>query len=305
MVPSSGESEPAEDIDASGTPPLTAGQTVAEAVRAALSALTPTERKVAQVLLSNYPVTGLAPVAEWAERAGVSAPSVLRFIGRLGFAGTADFQRRLREEWEARLAAPLGKGEPTDAVGQPSAPSAFADAVARNIAATFAGISADEFNGIVDLFADPKRRIHAVGGRFTEALALYLIRHLRIVRSDVSLFDSHRATWADQVVGFGGRDVLVVFDIRRYQTDVVALAREAAARGATIVLFTDQWLSPIAQIARHTVAARVAVPSNWDSGAAMIAVIEALVAQATKALWPTAKARLEDLERLRTDAGDR
>jgi DNA-binding MurR/RpiR family transcriptional regulator len=305
MAGSTDDIEPADDNgDATGSS-LTAGQTVAEAVRAALSLFTPTERKVAQVLLSNYPVTGLAPVAEWAERAGVSAPSVLRFIGRLGFSGTAEFQRRLREEWEARLTAPLGKGEPTDAVGQPSAPSAFAEAVARNIAATFSGISAEEFNGVVDLFVDPKRRLHAVGGRFTEALALYLIRHLRIVRSDVGLFDSHRATWADQVVGFGPRDVLVVFDIRRYQTDVVTLAREAAARGATIVLFTDQWLSPVAQIARHTIAARVAVPSNWDSGAALIAVIEALVAQTTKALWPTAKARLEELERLRLEGDEK
>ncbi|MEZ5666264.1 MAG: MurR/RpiR family transcriptional regulator [Alphaproteobacteria bacterium] len=274
---------------------------MAEAVRAGLSGFTKTERKAAQVLLSNYPAAGLSPVAEFAARAGVSAPTVLRFVARLGPGGYPEFQRRLRQELEARLTPPLGKAEPHAAIAEPDAPSNFAAAVARNVAETFASVPAAEFDAVVDLLADPRRRIHAMGGRFTEALALYLVRHLRILRDDVSLVDHQTATWGDQIIGFGARDVLVVFDIRRYQADVVRVAKEAHARGTTVVLFTDQWLSPVVQVAGTVIAARVAVPSNWDSGAALLAITEAIVAQVTRRLWPTARKRLESLEGLRAD----
>lgn len=83
--------------------PSTAAGTLATDIRARLGELTPTERRAAHVLLSNYPFAGLETVAQFASRAGVSAPSILRFIARLGFSAYADFQRRLKEELEAQL----------------------------------------------------------------------------------------------------------------------------------------------------------------------------------------------------------
>jgi DNA-binding MurR/RpiR family transcriptional regulator len=58
---------------------------VAERTRELLGSLSPGERKVARALLAAYPVAGLEAVADLAERAKVSAPTVLRFAGRLGY----------------------------------------------------------------------------------------------------------------------------------------------------------------------------------------------------------------------------
>jgi len=272
-------------------------QTLATTIRARLGDLTPTERRAAHVLLSNYPFAGLETVAQFAARAGVSAPSILRFIARLGFGAYADFQRRLKEELEAQLQSPLMKQPPGGREG--AAFSGFAAAVISNMTQTFDAIAPAEFDAILNIIADTKRRLHVVGGRLTEALALYAVRHLRVIRPDVALVEGQAATWRDQVIDFGKRDVLIVFDIRRYQDDVIHLAEEAADRGTTIVLFTDQWLSPIARLARHVISARIAVPSHWDSNAAIFAVIEALVAGATKALWDVAEPRMKALEELR------
>jgi len=276
---------------------VVAGGTLATEVRSRLGELTPTERRAAHVLLSNYPFAGLETVAQFAARAGVSAPSILRFIARLGFTAYADFQRRLKEELEAQLQSPLMKRMPSDRQG--SAFADFAHAVASNLSQTFDAIPPTEFDAITALLSDTKRRVHLVGGRFTEAIALYAVRHLRVVRPDVALVEGQAATWRDQVIDFGKRDILVVFDIRRYQDDVVHFAEEAADRGSTIVLFTDQWLSPIARLAKHVISARIAVPSNWDSNAAIFAVVEALIAAVTKSLWDVAEARMKALEELR------
>ncbi|MDQ0470794.1 MurR/RpiR family transcriptional regulator [Labrys wisconsinensis] len=277
--------------------PSTAAGTLATDIRARLGELTPTERRAAHVLLSNYPFAGLETVAQFASRAGVSAPSILRFIARLGFSAYADFQRRLKEELEAQLQSPLMKQAPAARSASPLAD--FANAVIANITQTFDAIAPAEFEAILALICDTKRRIHVVGGRLTEAIALYAVRHLRVIRPDVVLIEGQAATWRDQVIDFGRRDVLIVFDIRRYQEDVVMLAEEAAERSSTIVLFTDQWLSPIARLAKHVISARITVPSNWDSNAALFSVVEAFVAGATKTMWEMAEARMNALEELR------
>src|SRR3982074_815826 len=80
---------------------------VGELVRGRLANLSSAERKLARVLLASYPIAGLESVARFAERAGVSPPSVTRFITKLGFRGYPEFQEVIRHEIQARLSSPL------------------------------------------------------------------------------------------------------------------------------------------------------------------------------------------------------
>jgi DNA-binding MurR/RpiR family transcriptional regulator len=274
---------------------------IAEHVRASLVALTAQERKAAQVLLTNYPAAGLAPVAEFAERARVSAPTVLRFVAKLGFLGYPDFQRQLREELEAQLASPLAKPARKAGPRSPQRPfiDPFAEAAVANLQGTFRHLSEDDFSAIVELLCDRRRSVHLLGGRFTDALARYLAAHLSLVRPDVRHVPSGIGVWRDRLLDIRRRDVVFVFDIRRYQEDVIAFARDAAARGAEMVLVTDQWISPLSRQAKHVLACRVAAPSRWDSSVALLAVAEALTAAATERLGEFARKRIEELERLR------
>jgi DNA-binding MurR/RpiR family transcriptional regulator len=274
---------------------------IAEHVRASFGRLTPQERKAAQSLLANYPTAGLAPVAEFAERAGVSAPTVLRFVAKLGFLGYPDFQRQLREELEARLASPLAKPARKAGPRSPQRPfiDPFAEAAAANLQGTFRHLSEDDFSAIVDLLCDRRRSVHLIGGRFTDALARYLAAHLSLVRPHVRHVPSGIGVWRDRLLDIRRRDVVFVFDIRRYQEDVIAFARDAAARGAEMVLVTDQWISPLSRHAKHVLACRVAAPSRWDSNVVLLAVVEALTAAATDRLGEFARKRIEELERLR------
>jgi DNA-binding MurR/RpiR family transcriptional regulator len=77
-------------------------ETIATEVRLRVGELTPSERRAAHALLSNYPFAGLETVSQFAKRAGVSAPSILRFVARFGFDAYADFQLRLKQDWKRR-----------------------------------------------------------------------------------------------------------------------------------------------------------------------------------------------------------
>ncbi|WP_181707385.1 MurR/RpiR family transcriptional regulator [Chthonobacter rhizosphaerae] len=284
-------------MDGSGTGDLT----IAERIRDDLHRFTPTERKAAHVLLANYPVAGLETTAEFAKRADVSAPTVLRFVSRLGFQSYPDFQRALREELDKQGQSPLAKkayGSGEAGIGGPLA--AFRDGLVDNIRETFRHVPAAEFDAVVTLLADRRRPVHLIGGRFTDVLAAHMTAHLRVVRPGVGHISGQPGNWRDQAVDYGRSDVVVMFDIRRYQDDLARLAGVAAGRGATVVLMTDQWLSPIARHARHVLSARVAVPSRWDSLTAMLALSEAVLAAVTERIWPDAEQRIQAIDGLRS-----
>jgi DNA-binding MurR/RpiR family transcriptional regulator len=280
-------------------------RTVAERLRDGLDAFPASERRVAHVLLAEYPLAGLQSASDLARAVGVSTPSVTRLVARLGFRAYAEFQRCLREELAAQLSSPLAKQPRRPAAagkGAQAVQARFVQAIVANLNETFGNLPQAEFQRVAGLLADPRRRVHLVGGRFTDALARYLAVQLRILRPGVSHLQDQEANWQDQLLDFDARDVLLVFDIRRYQPSLARLAQAAQTRRASVVLLTDQWLSPIARVATRVLAARVAVPSVWDSNVALMALVEALLSEVTRRNWDASRKRIAQLEMLRGDA---
>ncbi|MGB6119731.1 MAG: MurR/RpiR family transcriptional regulator [Mesorhizobium sp.] len=273
---------------------------IAEMIVARTDDLPPGERKAAQALMANYPMLGLKTVAEFSARAGVSSPTILRFVSRIGFQNYAEFQGALNDELAARLESPLSRtGVKTRSVAGSDDP--FAAAILDNVSETFKLLAPRQIADAIALLADPRLRIHLVGGRFTDPIARYLGAHLQIIRPGVFHLEGQENMWRDRLLDMGRKDVLVVFDIRRYQESLLHFAGKAKARGVTIVLMTDQWLSPIARFTNHVVAARTAVPSAWDSSAALFVVAERLIAGVTDMLPDQSAARIRDMDALREE----
>lgn len=266
------------------------------------AALTASEKRVARTLLADYPSAGLASVAALAKRAGVSVPTVLRLMGKLGFSGYAAFQEKLIEEVSEQLNSPLAtmmRSETADA-----APSdAYRDLLLRmaeSLRAAAADHRSADFEAILDLLADERSDIRCLGGRFTTILAQRLAVHLGQLRPRVEFIENHTSRLFDQLVDFDGRTTLVVFDYRRYQADVVAFSRLAHEARARIVLFTDRWLSPIAEFADHVLVAPTEGPSPFDSRVVVIAQAEAIIAALVKRHPERSRSRLAAIEDLRS-----
>ena len=270
-------------------------ESVAESIAARLGGMPAGERRAAQTLISNYPVLGLKTVAEFATQAGVSSPTILRFVGRLGFGNYAEFQAALQDELTAQLQSPLSR----QAISASGGHISFAEAAIDNIRETFRHLSESQLDEIATRLADPRSRVYLIGGRFTDPVARYLAAHLMLLRTDVIHLAGQENSWRDRLVDMNKRDILVVFDIRRYQEGIVAFAEKARRRGATILLLTDQWLSPVARFARYVVAGRTPVPSAWDSSAALFVAVEAILSITTRKLGSAGASRMTAIEELR------
>ncbi len=261
-----------------------------------MAELSNAERKVARALLARYPGAGLGTVSELAQEAGVSAPTVLRFAGRLGFSGFLGLQRALVAELN-ELGSPLRQYESKRAAaGGEGVVARTGASFSALLAATYAELPESEVAAVAGLLADPARRIVVHGGRFSGLLADYLVHHLQLLRADVSLLPPEGIAARDAVLAAGPATVLLVFDYRRYSEGCSRVAAEFAERGATVCLMTDTWLSPIAEIARHVLPAHVDNASPFDSLVPATAVAETLVAAVTDLLGDGGMERLARFE---------
>ena len=276
---------------------------VGEMVRQRLDTLSPAERKLARVLLASYPIAGHESVARFAERAGVSPPTVTRFITKLGFRGYPEFQESLRHEVQARLSSPLARfRDEQPARGTDSVLVDALDTASHNLTATLEILSHRDANEAVELLADVRRGVYVLGGRVSAPLARYLAAQLHLLRPGIGLVEAERSGPTQQLIDMRKADVLVLFDFRRYQADTIESARVAAAQGCNVILFTDPWLSPASAFARQVIITSVDTGGPFDSLIGAMAVVEAVVAAVLSRLGPRAHSRMQNLERLR--AGD-
>ncbi|NYS23985.1 MurR/RpiR family transcriptional regulator [Rhodobacteraceae bacterium 2376] len=268
-------------------------------LREALPTLTRAERQLAAHILGNFPVSVLGSVAAVARAAGVSAPTVVRLVQKLGFSGYPEFQAQLHDELGEKLASPIAKREKwAGTAPQDHILGSFAEQVINNLNATLGQLDPQEFDAVTTLLADGDRHIHMLGGRLSHAMAMYLATALKVMRGDVTLLSSLPNTWPPALLDMRAGDVLVVFDVRRYEPAMQDAAELAREQGAVVVLITDRWMSPAAGVADHIIACHTEAPSAWDSLTPLLGVVEALLAAMQTRHWQDTSARLTRLETL-------
>lgn len=274
---------------------------MADQVRARLSSFSPSERKVARALLTDYPVAGLQTIAELAARAQVSAPTVLRFTSRLGYASYPDLQRALHREVQVQMGSPL-RQLAAGRANEPASESigAVAEVFASGVRHALAVSVESDISEVVDLLTESRRTVSSIGGRFSRVLATYLSAHLELIRPHVRTVGEGPLERAAAVLDMDRNDIVAVFDYRRYDASVIEFSYRAKARGARVILFTDQWLSAAADVADVVLTSPVQTPSPFDSYVPAMALVETVVALTTARLGPAAEEHLRAMEALQS-----
>ncbi len=273
--------------------------TIAERLRARNQELTRAERQLADVILKNYPVSGLGTITTLANSADVSTPTAARMVQKLGYSGFPEFQAALRQELNDKISGPIAKRD----LWADNAPDAhilnrFTDAVIGNIRQTLSEIDTATFERACEMLADPARAVFIVGGRITRTLGDYMFLHMQVMRAGVTHIHSSSNAWPHYLLDIKPGDVVVIFDIRRYENATLRLAEFAKEKGAKIILFTDQWLSPVNGFAEICFSNRIVVPSAWDSSVTGTLLIEIIIAEVQERHWTTTRNRMEELEEM-------
>lgn len=273
--------------------------TIADRIDAERERLSPAERRVARVVLSDPEAVAFGTVASVAERAGTSGPTVLRLAGKLGFEGFVRLQSAVQEELAARL-RPAAE-QIRRPVGDPLARATAVEI--ENVHATLAAVDPSDFEGAVERLADLRHRVGVVSGELSFGVAWTMSDGLGMLRDGVELWVGSEVRVTRRLALSAPDDVLVAIDLRRYDRWVLDTARRAAGRGSHLIAVTDSRLSPLASVAHATFVVDGQGAGPFDSHVGTLALVNALVAGVADRLRPTATRRLDRIESAWTDAG--
>ncbi|WP_321449376.1 MurR/RpiR family transcriptional regulator [uncultured Cohaesibacter sp.] len=278
--------------------------TVRDQIEAHSADFTATERRLSTTLLLDYPFAGLEPIQALAERAQTSAPSISRFVAKIGFQSFQDFQRHLIDELKQIQTSPVERKSMSKPM-HGAYMASFLDRVSGILEESTQSISEAQFDRICQMLSDTKRSLYFIGGRMSDTLMQYMSRHLRQIRQKVYHLPSDPEMWPEYLLRMRAKDILVIADFRRYQSNLTHLARKAAEeRKAHVVLITDRWMSPVSRNASEILAIPINTDTLWDSYSGAFAVIEATLTNIADSHWETTKQRIEHWDSMRLDFGE-
>jgi DNA-binding MurR/RpiR family transcriptional regulator len=255
--------------------------------------LTSTERKVAEVLADEPQTIAFGTVAQVAQRAGTSGPSVVRLAVKLGYDGFVGLQADVQSELARQLGPArerIRQRPPTDLLARVQA------AEQDNIHATLAGIGAPTLDRTIARLSDRHHRIWVLPAEMTLPIATVLSNQLGQLRDGVALVAGSEVSVSRSLAGLEPRDTVVAVDVRRYERSLVGLTRWAAERGADIVAMTDSPLSPLVAGAAEIFFISAQGVGPFDSVTGGVALANVLVAGVAARLRQTAPSRLDAIE---------
>lgn len=120
------------------------------------------------------------------------------------------------------------------------------------------------------------RRRFVFGAAKSFSYASLLANDLKASLTNVYLVDGTVTATIDVLSDVRSTDVLVVFSLRRYRSNVVEMAKSYAERGGTLVVVTDSLEAPLAKVAKEVVIVRTDSASYTDSSLAVVLAIHLL-----------------------------
>lgn len=250
--------------------------------------LTPTERRIAEVVLENPTQLAFGTVSDLASLVETSRPSIVRFANKLGFDGYTDLQNWVRGELSTQLSSPSQRIRQ-----QGAAHDSTQSSIEATIHQTFLTLDRARLTRLARPIAQAKR-VWIISGETSMAGAIVLHSGLSMVRPDVYRVDEQSA--GRDLCSSSKGDAAVVFDFARYRRNSITAARKLSELGVTIVAVTDSPLSPLASLTKNWCELKIPAVGPFDSALPSVLTAELLVARVVELLGDRAREQIDQLE---------
>lgn len=213
-------------------------------VESVASSLTPGEKRIADILLSNPHEAAFLGVEELARRSDSSVATAVRFAKKLGYSGYLEMRKSLVSEarkhyrrGDQLLQAPSQVSETLMEVARRDM---------RNIELVVNAVNEKLLQGVVQRIKESRIRL-ALG----DGVSALMARHLAylLINAGVPVMEGNPSDFATQVGNLDSRDLLFSISIAPYSRETLDAAAYAKKRGVPVVAFTDRLNSPLARSA--------------------------------------------------------
>jgi len=210
--------------------------------------LSPQLAKLADYVLANEAQVCFLNARQISAAAGVSAPSVVRFVRRLGYTGVQSFRGYLQRNAQQRLS-------PVKAVGaskQRSDSDHLVETIFKQeilcIERSLQLVRQKDFESAVKAICRADT-VYLLGGKSSFALAYFLYFRLSKLGIDCKLIHPGGPTVFSEMAAINSRDVLVAIGFQLIPREVRLAVREAKRKKALVVAVTSPPASRISLLA--------------------------------------------------------
>lgn len=279
------------------------GQSSAEFVaelRSRFSALSPRIKEAARWVIDHPADVALLTLREQARRSGVAPSTLTRLAQRFGLNGYDEIRQLFAEALRERPETFHGRAQELLARHGSEGDAALAQDIFSSLTRHVQSLSSRESIERVTAAAEvlaAADHVYCLGQRssFPVAFIFHYVRALFGSRS--TLVDGPGATGRDALRALGRRDVMLAVTVDPYNRETVETARYVKERGARVVAITDSDLSPLAEVADHSILIRTETPSFFHTISPAFAVAECLAALVAARRGGETLSRLADSER--------
>jgi DNA-binding MurR/RpiR family transcriptional regulator len=271
------------------------GQTIEQLIRSRYDDLSPSDRKLSDVIVARQKDLVAYSATELAQLAGVSKASAARYFKRLGYQDFNEFRAAVRARFS--FESPLFNLERAKASGRPSGFASHVEADARSLAATVERVSSDDMSRALALLKKA-RRLWVAGYRNGYATAFYAHALFSHAKADVMLINEAAGKSADILADVAEGDVLFAIDFRRRTRllpRVVEVARDA---GASVILLTNAPLSDLAAGANVVLTCPTLGSAIFDSYVAAMSIVNYLGTELVTDARAISRKRMQRIERI-------
>jgi len=277
---------------------------LAERIRA-LGKLTPSEVKIADYFSRNYWNLVFENTTSISKNTGVSKPTVVRFISKLGYDRFSAFLEELRKDvMDVQDSLPiryyLKKKLLTDGAEGDVLLQSFS-LITQNLEHTHARIDHDQFWEAARSIAQTRGTVYITGQRSSYALAYLFYNMIRRIRSNCFLIGSQIVSQPDLLIDVDADDLLFAIFRHPYAKTTLRIGQHFERCKAPVILLTDSIFNPMQNLANLQIEVDTEGVSIFTSSAAVMAVLESLNVAALKFCDDTVYERLEHAESLYND----
>lgn len=268
-----------------------------------LNRLTKSEAKIVNFINHAHSRIAFEKVTSIAKKADVGKASVVRFISRLGFESFKGFQNCVQEEIQDHLEKPIerfltheqsggSRNDEKDLLKQ------TITQVVKNLHGAHERIKPKKFEEAARLLSNTKSTLYVAGNLASFGLAYFFWVYARYLRERVQLVENLGSVAPYELLDVRAKDTLFVVTHHLYSRQTQLIVEFFALREAKIVMLTDTEINPFSHLAEVVLVAPCESSSLFDSSAALLVVMEALIARVERKLKSTTYKRFKAADEL-------
>jgi DNA-binding MurR/RpiR family transcriptional regulator len=276
---------------------------LAERIAGRLPQMTRSEREIADYMLGHLHLLPFENAAAIAERVGVSAMTVGRFLRGIGYSGIGEVKAELRQQaTEPGLLI-------QDRLERIHASSGAGEDLRLNLQ-----LEVNALIAVYELVGTPLwertlqilcacDQVFVAGFQTLAGLAADFAARLQYLRPEVHVLDGRDGIFADLFAGSARTPSLVLFEMRRYTHASRLLAAQARAQGVALVIICDRHCHWAHDHTENVFSLNTDSRLFWDSQAPFVSLSNLMFDHIVRRLDGPVDARLKAMTALQEQFG--